>query len=382
MASSDLPARDVAAPGSAAPSARTVAITPASGLTRTFSAPLLGDRPFEGAYAGEIAGPDTEGNFRREFVQRQRKLQQQQQAAAKAAAAAAQKVQQSAKAPVTAVNASGKEAVMLGRSRSSSIGSMEESPGTESLYDSRGSSPIREIQAGLPQASDALAEGGGCCAGTPSAAAASCGASNGAAADACAVGRPVTASALLSAEAAQAAAASHLPLSSEPPSVAGRFGSSSASSSVQSNLSLCGADGAAAGTTGGGGGAGAGPAGAGCYAGMAGGGSSLHSASLTSGGSVASSSQPLSRQSLSRQSTAGSLTLEAQLGSQPAGGIAAVGTGGAAGVVAGCTSPIPLSRQSTASEKSAANEGGAREKVGDSSLRLEHAIAPRPSPHT
>ena len=49
-------------------------------LRRTLSAPLLGRKSFAGPSAGEIAGPDTYGGFRREFVrrQRERRLEQEQ----------------------------------------------------------------------------------------------------------------------------------------------------------------------------------------------------------------------------------------------------------------------------------------------------------------
>jgi hypothetical protein len=48
-------------------------------LRRTLSAPLLGRRAFTNIpLAGAIAGPDTYGGFRREFVRRQRQLQKQQ----------------------------------------------------------------------------------------------------------------------------------------------------------------------------------------------------------------------------------------------------------------------------------------------------------------
>ena len=50
---------------------------PPARMRRTLSAPLLGRRAFDNIpSAGAIAGPDTYGGFRREFVRRQREQEQ------------------------------------------------------------------------------------------------------------------------------------------------------------------------------------------------------------------------------------------------------------------------------------------------------------------
>ena len=96
-------------------------------LVRTFSAPLLGTKPFANLpYAGEIAGPDTYGNFRRHFFEQRRLAQR---AAAEEEAQTVSQAAQHSVAPMLAglpapgPAGSPSRLSTLERSRSSSIGS-------------------------------------------------------------------------------------------------------------------------------------------------------------------------------------------------------------------------------------------------------------------